>query len=156
MVKVTIVKFLVFFQVASLFTPYLPQMGGSAAVCGLIAVQSIELAQSWELVERPLWIILKLLVILLIFVLSGTLPYLDNLAHIGGFVTGLLTAFIFLPYIVFGEWHLRRRRLILALAAPLLFALFCLLLLVFYKIQNPDSCKACQAINCISYTPKFV
>ncbi|XP_072013134.1 inactive rhomboid protein 1-like [Amphiura filiformis] len=137
---------------ASLFTPYLPHLGGSAAVCGLISVQSIELAQSWVLVQRPHKLILKLVAILIVFLLSGTLPYLDNFAHLGGFVAGSLAAVIFLPYIVFGQWHSRRRRILLILAIPSLVAVLSMLLLLFYVVQAVDFCTACQYINCIPYT----
>ena len=128
-------------------------MGGSSAVCALITVQTIELAQSWVLVKRPLLTIAKLLAILSVFLVSGTLPYMDNFAHLGGLASGVLTGSIFLPYVVFGQWHARRRRLVLSLAIPTLVVLICLLLLMFFKLQYMDFCPWCQYINCVSYTP---
>ncbi len=128
-------------------------MGSSAAVCSLIAVQSIELAQSWVLVKRPHMFILKLVGILIIFLLSGTLPFLDNFAHIGGLIGGSLAGVIFLPYIVFGQWHSRRRRLLLFLAVPSLILVLSMLLLLLYNVQGVDFCPYCNYINCIPYTP---
>lgn len=44
----------------------------------------------------------QLLVIVLGFLLIGTFPYIDNWAHLGGFVFGIVSAIVFLPYITFG------------------------------------------------------
>ena len=37
----------------------------------------------------------------------GTLPFVDNFAHVGAFVFGVLSSIIFLPYVTFGKWHAR-------------------------------------------------
>lgn len=39
----------------------------------------------------------------------GTLPFVDNFAHIGGLVFGIFAAMAFLPYITFGRWNRIRK-----------------------------------------------
>jgi membrane associated rhomboid family serine protease len=41
-------------------------------------------------------------VILALAFCIGTFPGIDNFAHLGGFVFGIVSAIVFLPYITFG------------------------------------------------------
>lgn len=46
--------------------------------------------------------LLTLVVIVVVNLVVGLLPFVDNFAHIGGFVTGFLLGFILLPRPQFG------------------------------------------------------
>ncbi len=41
---------------------------------------------------------------------TGTLPWFNNIAHVGGFVFGVLSAIVFLPFITFGKLDKYRKR----------------------------------------------
>ena len=47
--------------------------------------------------------VLKLAVIAIFLFLFGLLPWVDNYAHLFGFISGILLSFALLPYIVFGK-----------------------------------------------------
>ena len=58
--------------------------------------------QSWKIALRRKRRLIKLMVVLVIALMIGTLPYVDNFAHIGAFLFGLPLSIIFVPYITFG------------------------------------------------------
>ncbi len=113
--------------------------------------------------------------------LAGTFPYVDNFAHLSGFVFGIVSAVIFLPYITFGlvsatcshshslsltpshfltiahshshhsKWDVARKRFLLLLAVPLLFAMFIVAFVLFYSVQNTEFCTWCKYIDCFDW-----
>ena len=59
-----------------------------------------------HLLYRPYIELLKLFAILVVLLLIGFLPYIDNFAHIGGFVFGFLLSGIIIPYGNYKRaWH---------------------------------------------------
>lgn len=69
----------------------------------------------------------------------------------GGLLFGIVAAVIFVPYITFGKLDAVRKRILLAICAPLLFVLFLTGLLTFYLIPDPSFCPDCGYVNCIPY-----
>ena len=97
--------------------------------------------------------VLKLLLICALFILSGTLPFVDNMELLGGYVFGALTGIIVLPYITFGKWHAMRKRVIIAVAVPVLLISIFAVFFLFLHVQWISSlCTACRKINCVPYT----
>ena len=95
----------------------------------------------------------KLCGIVLLLLLIGLLPYVDNFAHMIGFVFGFLLAFIFLPYVSFGEFDRRRKQIQIIVCLTLVITLFVVGFLVFYIYQG--SCDGCAFMNCIPFTEDF-
>ena len=58
--------------------PTEPVVGGGGAVAGLIAVHIVELIQSWKIVPNPGTALHKLLAVLMLLLISGTLPQVGN------------------------------------------------------------------------------
>jgi membrane associated rhomboid family serine protease len=138
--------------VSGIFVPYGVNAGASGAVFGLIGVLFVELFQFWQIVDRAFLELLKLFGFAVFLLAIGTLPFIDNMAHIGGLLFGVVAAVIFVPYITFGKLDAARKRILLAICIPLLFLLFLASLLTFYLIPNPSFCPECSYINCIPYT----
>ena len=63
--------------------PYGVNAGASGAVVGLIGVLFVELFQFWQIVDHAFLELLKLMGFVLFLLAVGTLPYIDNMAHIG-------------------------------------------------------------------------
>lgn len=158
-------------QVSAIFDPYGVNGGASGAVFGLLGVLYVELFQFWQIVDRA-WLELVKLTAFVVFLLAlGTLPYVDNMAHIGkgvvhawlgvwlscdsisagGLLVGVPAAIIFVPYITFGKWDAARKRILLVVCVPVLFLLFLVGFLTFYLIKTPDFCSGCHYINCVPY-----
>ena len=83
----------------------------------------------------------------------GTLPFVDNWSHLGGFVTGIFTSIIFLPYISFGKWHQRGRIAALAISLPVLLIMLTLTSFMFYKVTNTEFCPSCYKVSCMNWHP---
>ena len=136
---------------SAIFVPYEVQFGASGSIFGLLAVIVVELMQSWQIVDKAWWELIKIAAVTIVMFGLGTLPYVDNVAHIGGFVNGILAALIFIPYITFGKFDAWRKRILLIISIPILIVLFLIQFLVFYLIQNPEFCKDCKYFDCIPY-----
>ena len=139
---------------------------------GLLGVLYVELFQFWQIVDRA-WLELIKLTAFVVFLLAlGTLPYVDNIAHIGrerggwvewltlcsivgGLLFGVPAAIIFVPYITFGKWDAFRKRILLIICIPLLFIMFLVAFLTFYLIPTPDFCSFCHYINCVPYSSRL-
>jgi hypothetical protein len=80
------------------------------------------------------------------------LPSHMTITCIGGLLFGVPAAIIFVPYITFGKWDAARKRILLFICVPLLFAMFLVGFLTFYLIPTPDFCSFCHYINCIPYS----
>ncbi len=122
---------------------------------------------------RPWLEALKLLIVILILLGCGLFPFIDNYAHIGGFVFGILLSGIFVPYHrpneaeleyykqkygkVFNnqrDWIQISKYLFLTLGTAVLVCLYGLLLVLFYVVQNP-SWGGFAYLNCIPFTATF-
>lgn len=137
---------------SAIFIPYQINGGASPSVFGLLSVLFVELFQSWQIVDRAWLEVLKLTGILVFLLAVGTLPFIDNLANIGGFLFGIPAAIIFLPYITFGKWDAWRKRILLIICIPLLIIMYAVAFIVFYLVRDPDFCGVCHYFNCIPYT----
>ena len=70
-------------QLSAIFVPYGVNAGASGAVLGLIGVLFVELFQFWQIVDNALLELAKLLGFVIFLLALGTLPFIDNMAHIG-------------------------------------------------------------------------
>ena len=71
---------------SGIFVPYGVNAGASGAVFGLIGVLFVELFQFWQIVDRAPLELVKLLGFVVFLLALGTLPFIDNMAHIGVYV----------------------------------------------------------------------
>ncbi|KAI8923148.1 rhomboid family-domain-containing protein [Entophlyctis helioformis] len=136
---------------ASLSDVRVPSVGASGSLYGMVACLLLDLIQNWSLIKQP-WIELAKMILNIIFsLLLGTLPYIDNLAHVGGFITGLLLGILFMPKIYFGKWDRRRKYALMVAALPSLIVYFALTINSFYDGTN--TCGWCKYANCIPGMP---
>ena len=83
----------------------------------------------------------------------GLLPFLDNFAHIGGFVIGIVTSVICVPSITFGKWGARRKKIMVCIAIPVYLVMMGGLFFVFYDGLDASNCVVCQAFDCVPLVP---
>ena len=137
---------------SAIFIPYQVNGGASPAVFGLIGVLFVELFQAWQIVDRAWLELFKLTAVMIALLLIGTLPFIDNLANIGGLIFGIPAAIVFLPYITFGKVDAWRKRILLIVCVPILIVMYLVSFLLFYFVRDPDFCSFCHYFNCIPYT----
>lgn len=141
-------------------------MGPGAALFGLLATLVVDTIKERQLLAHPKRELIKLLAIILFTFFLGLLPFIDNYAHIGGFVMGLLTGVLFVPYIgqsllgvndegqrllneekrAFRIYHIGS----MVVAFLAIIAYFLLFFLLFYDVQ--PTCTNCRYVNCIPLT----
>ena len=85
----------------------------------------------------------------------GLLPYIDNYSQIGGFLCGILSSFIFVPYITLGKWDKAKKLCLILVTLPLILTFFLMGFVLFYNLPDPDFCPKCSYINCVPITSNF-
>eukprot|EP00300_Choanocystis_sp_HF-7_P033510 c45867_g1_i1.p1 GENE.c45867_g1_i1~~c45867_g1_i1.p1 ORF type:complete len:549 (-),score=106.45 c45867_g1_i1:85-1731(-) len=138
---------------AALMSPQTISVGASSSIYGLMGAQVVDLIHSWQQVDHKFLQFLRISLTIIISLGIGTLPWLDNWAHFGGFIVGVVSSFAFLPFISYSHRD-RVIKVFLAWQSRVgLVVIFILLLVAFYLVTNPRFCKNCQYIDCIPYTP---
>lgn len=88
------------------------QAGPAGSQYGLLACLFVELFQAWQILEKLWGAFLELLVVVLFLFVCGLLPWIDNIAHIFGVLSGLLLCFAFLPYLTFSTLDKYQKRVV--------------------------------------------
>lgn len=138
---------------SALFLPYRAEVGPAGSQFGLLACLFVELFQSWQILAKPRKAFFKLLGIVLFLFLFGLLPWIDNIAHIFGFISGLLLSFSFLPYITFGTADKYRKRAMIIVSLMVFIGLFASLVIWLYVY--PINWPWIEYLTCIPFTNKF-
>ncbi|XP_071391801.1 inactive rhomboid protein 1 [Centroberyx affinis] len=138
---------------SAIFLPYRAEVGPAGSQFGILACLFVELFQSWQILERPWRAFAKLLGIALFLFSFGLLPWIDNFAHVCGFVSGFFLSFAFLPYISFGQSDMYRKRVQICVFLLVFLGLFSALAVLFYVY--PVKCDWCEYLTCIPITDKF-
>ncbi|XP_061561976.1 inactive rhomboid protein 1 isoform X4 [Phycodurus eques] len=138
---------------SAIFLPYRAEVGPAGSQFGILACLFVELFQSWQILERPWRAFGKLLGISVFFFSFGLLPWIDNFAHICGFVSGFFLSFAFLPYISFGRSDMYRKRVQICVFLLVFTALLSSLGILFYVY--PVKCDWCEYLTCIPITDKL-
>ncbi|CAN9510162.1 unnamed protein product [Ophioblennius macclurei] len=138
---------------SALFLPYRAEVGPAGSQFGLLACLFVELFQGWQMLEKPWKAFLKLLGIVFFLFLCGLLPWIDNIAHIFGFLSGLLLSFAFLPYVTFGTFDKYRKRILIVMSMLAYIGLFASLIVWFYIY--PINWHWLEHLTCLPFTNKF-
>ena len=149
----------------------LPQTGPAGSILGIVAYFFVFLIFESPHLEKP-WIeALKLFfLVLLPLLVVGLLPFVDNFAHIGGFVFGFLLSGIFVPYWAEKKaWEnvsdskkdsrkdydtlFKVKIALIVVGIVLVVGLFLLFILLFYFYQFTH--VALAYLNCVPITENF-
>jgi membrane associated rhomboid family serine protease len=127
-------------------------VGASSAIYGLYGLLVVDLFQNWQLLKKPWRECFSLIIQVLLSLCLGLLPGIDNFAHIGGFITGVLLGAIFMPKIYYSKWDRRRKVIIALLCVPLFIAMFVYGILSFFVVGSQVKCDWCYYLDCIPQT----
>jgi len=136
--------------VSAIFLPTEVQVGASGALFGFLGVLLSDLIQNWNLLQNPWRNLISLLITILISLAIGLLPGVDNFCHIGGFIMGIITGFIFLPNLSYGKCQARWRTCVVCTFIPIAIVIFVMSLVAFYAGVNVQGwCTGCAYISCL-------
>ncbi|KAI0233426.1 hypothetical protein L0F63_002989 [Massospora cicadina] len=126
-------------------------LGASGAIFGLIACDLVDLIINWGSVVGPWCELFKVAFGILLTFLLGLLPIVDNFAHIGGFVAGLLASGLVMPSCRVGKrtHTLGFLAFLSVISGGLLCALLYLSIHGFYYGDWAKACPKCQYLNCL-------
>jgi membrane associated rhomboid family serine protease len=120
-------------------------MGASGAIFALIAACIIDLLQHWDETARRGRMLIELIVMLIISFALGLLPGIDNFAHVGGFLFGILLSLALLPPTAGRVWTILRWS-----SAAISIAVYAVLVSMFYLVDDLSTiCPNCRYINCL-------
>jgi membrane associated rhomboid family serine protease len=129
--------------------PGVPSLGASGAIFGMFAVEWVDLFAHWRYIYRPVRRLVFLAINLLIGIAIGFIPYIDNFAHLGGFLMGLLVGMVFYPIISPTRRHALISWCFRLVALPLVIVLFVVLTRNFYTSDPYAACSWCRYLSCI-------
>jgi membrane associated rhomboid family serine protease len=82
---------------SSIFLPTVLSVGGSGSLFGLLGTMLAALVKNWHILKRPCTSVIFLLIAIFVNLFIGLLPYIDNFAHVGGLIAGILFGLAFVP-----------------------------------------------------------
>ncbi|KAJ7357283.1 hypothetical protein DFH08DRAFT_912271 [Mycena albidolilacea] len=125
-----------------------PSVGASGAIFGTVAVTWVDLFAHWKYHYRPVRKLVFMAIELIIGVAVGYIPYVDNFAHLGGFVMALFVGTIFYPVISVSKRHRIGMTTARILAIPVAVILFVVLIRNFYTSDPYAACEGCRYLSC--------
>ncbi|ETW87399.1 serine protease S54 [Heterobasidion irregulare TC 32-1] len=126
----------------------IPSVGASGAIFGAIAVTWVDLFAHWKYHYRPVRRLVFMTIELLIGIAVGYIPYVDNFAHLGGFLMGLLVGTTFYPVISTTKRHRVIMWMFRLTAIPLAVILYVVLIRNFYTSDPYAACSGCRYLSC--------
>ncbi|VEL32981.1 unnamed protein product, partial [Protopolystoma xenopodis] len=85
--------------VSGIFLPYQVETGPTGSLFALLGVVLVEFLQNWRLMVHPWLGLIKLIGPMIGLLGLGLMPWIDNYAHATGLVSGVLLAYVFLPFL---------------------------------------------------------
>lgn len=130
------------------------QAGPTGSQFGLLACLFVEVIQCWQMLKHPWWAIGKLVILLVFLFIVGLFPWIDNYAHLIGFIIGFLLSFALFPHVTFNVIDERGKKIGVAVCLVASAGLFIGLVIMFY-VSPIYSCEYCKFFNCIPFTDTF-
>jgi len=125
-----------------------PSVGASGAIFGTLAVTWVDLFAHWKIIDRPVRRFFLMLVELIVGIAIGYIPYVDNFAHIGGFLMGLFVGTMLYPVISTTKRHKLITWGFRLAAIPVAIILYVLLTRNFYTSDPYAACSGCRYLSC--------
>lgn len=135
---------------SALFSPNLVTVGASGAIYGFLGVLIVDLVKNWKKLDKPCRTYVVLFVGIIVSLAIGLLPGIDNFAHIGGFVMGVLSGIVFLPSMHFGRRSIKSRLCQVCIALPLMIgALVGMYIPLYHGLEGDEICNWCKYFSCL-------
>ncbi|XP_023240059.1 inactive rhomboid protein 1-like [Centruroides sculpturatus] len=139
---------------SAIFVPYRAEVGPAGSQFGLLACLFVEVIHCWQMLKRPGAALLQLGGVTMVLFLIGLLPWVDNYAHLFGFIFGFLMSYALLPFVSFGTYDRTTKIILIWVCLIVVTALFVGLIVLFY-VHPIYECSFCKYFNCIPLTRDF-
>ena len=140
---------------SAIFVPGLVTVGASGALFGMVGMWTIEVIKHFRSLQYAWGTLISLIIFMLISFALGLLPYVDNYAHLGGYIAGLQLGILFVPNLKSNSNWKRYVGFSVRIFGGIFFlATFITMFCVLYLIKEPVSvwCPGCKYFNCIPNT----
>lgn len=125
-------------------------VGASGAIFSSIGVELVDIAYNWQYEWRAGTRLFGTLVIAIISIGLGLLPYMDNFAHIGGFATGIFAGMVVCSSIHPSRSHRAAIWICRLVGLGLLAGFLIAIGLVFKNAKDPQAaCHWCRYLSCL-------
>ncbi|KAG6557689.1 hypothetical protein Mapa_000454 [Marchantia paleacea] len=149
---------------SSLFIENQISVGASGALFGLLGASISDLVTNWTIYAHKCMALWSLIIIVAVNLAFGLMPHVDNFAHIGGFLGGLLLGFVFLVKPQYGWVNLRDHTgadlpvskhspiqyILWVVSLVLLLAGYTAAIVALFKDVNANKeCSWCHYLSCV-------
>lgn len=135
---------------SAIFIPTLLTVGSSGALFGIIAMWCIDVFQNIKKIRHHVLAIVSIVSTVIISLVLGLLPYIDNFAHIGGFIFGLELSFIFVLKFDWDRLWKKRLRYVLLVLFSILYILNTVgFFILLFQFDVNNFCPNCHYVSCI-------
>ncbi|KAI8076655.1 rhomboid family-domain-containing protein [Gilbertella persicaria] len=136
---------------ALLAGPTVSSMGCSGALFGIVGFTVVDLLFRWRETKRPGRELAQLLFVVVVSLVLGLLPGLDNFAHIGGLVMGLLLGTLLSSIRSTASARAKMITWICkVISLVLIVVLFIVVLQAFYQASDLSAvCPGCKYLSCL-------
>eukprot|EP01006_Ploeotia_vitrea_P057564 TRINITY_DN68190_c3_g2_i1.p2 TRINITY_DN68190_c3_g2~~TRINITY_DN68190_c3_g2_i1.p2 ORF type:complete len:395 (+),score=184.44 TRINITY_DN68190_c3_g2_i1:116-1300(+) len=140
---------------SAIFLPEIPTVGASGALYGLIGALFGDFLHNYKsMTEGRCAYFTQLVISSIVGLVIGLFPFIDNFAHLGGWITGLFAGTAFLAHTMrdadgkyLDAWY---TKLVVVLCFLVLVAMGLAGFSVFYSDVDPDGwCSWCDKISCV-------
>ena len=134
---------------SAIIIPELVSVGASGAIFGMFGMYIVDIVQNFRRISNPIKTVVFSVIILIISFVIGLWPLVDNWAHIGGFLFGVVAAIVIIPTFHYTLRWKRIGRLVCTLAfIPVLIGMFAAGFYIFYNVIDVNGwCPQCQSIT---------
>ncbi|ETV90787.1 hypothetical protein H310_14457 [Aphanomyces invadans] len=140
---------------SAVFAPDMVGVGASGAIFGLFGATFAEFLLNWDLYTNRFWHMVKLIVVGMINLGIGLLPFVNNFAHLSGFLSGLGMGFAMLSLPTTRHHRLLNTRTpkqrVLGKIGGSFTVGFALLFIVLLSTESNASkaCSWCKYLDCV-------
>jgi membrane associated rhomboid family serine protease len=134
------------------FVPELISCGTTGAVFGYIGMMVSDLIAKWRSVNAPKIQLALLLGVIVVVIILGLTPFIDNFMHIGGLIMGFLAAVMLMPALNFGKCEGRVHSIMALVSFPVMSLVYMISLVVFFRRVDTDTswCGWCMKATCVN------
>lgn len=135
---------------ANFAAPFMPSVGASGSLFGLIGLLLVDIIQSWKHRTSPVKDLVWVMVDIIISFLLGLFGFIDNFAHLGGLITGILASVVFIPTKITRPHYKVLKWIFIVVALGLVAGgIFAGGLIGFYNGALVGSCPGCKYLSCV-------